>query len=169
MQYTDEFLALTQIGIALTGFMGIVITLRTGSLSALGAVTRARVQDLLILPLGVMFFALAPSIIAGFLANDELAWRSAMFLWAPYVVFACAQYFVATSFKQAKRWEIITLVPTVPLVLAMFATALGFYVEFIEEVYFFALVWVLLIAVLDFKELLFADEQSTEQPAGPAT
>ncbi len=40
MQYTDEFLALTQIGITLTGFMGIVITLRTGSLSALGAATR---------------------------------------------------------------------------------------------------------------------------------
>ena len=127
MQYTDEFLALTQVGVALTGFMGIVITLRTGSLSALGAVTRARVQDLLILPLGVMFFALAPSIIAGFLANGELAWRSAMFLWALYVVFACAQYFVATRFKQATRWEIITLAFAVLIVLAMFTTALGFY------------------------------------------
>ncbi len=168
MQYTDEFLALTQIGIALTGFMGIVITLRTGSLSALGAVTRARAQDLLILPLGAMFFALAPSIIAGFLANGEVAWRSAMFLWALYVVFAYAQYFVATRFKQATRWEIITLVRTAPLVLAMFATALGFYVEFIEEVYFLALVWMLLIAVLDFAELLFADEQSAEPPVGAA-
>ena len=65
MQYTDEFLALTQVGVALTGFMGIVITLRTGALSALGAVSRARVRDLLYLPLGVVFFALAPSIITG--------------------------------------------------------------------------------------------------------
>ena len=169
MQYTDEFLALTQIGIALTGFMGIVITLRTGSLSALGAVTRARVQDLLILPLGVMFFALAPSIIAGFLANGEAAWRSAMFLWALYVVFATSQYFVATGFKQAKRWEIITLAFAVLIVLAMFATALGFYVEFIEEVYFLSLVWMLFIAVLDFAELLFADKQSAEPPADSAT
>ena len=168
MQYTDEFLTLTQVGIALTGFMGIVITLRTGSLSALGAVSRARVRDLLILPLGVVFFALAPSIIAGFLANGEMAWRGAMFLWALYVVFGCAQYFVATGFKQAKRWEIITLAFAVPIVLAMFATALGFYVEFIEEVYFFSLVWVLFIAVLDFVELLFADEQSAEPPAGAA-
>ena len=100
MQYTDEFLALTQVGVALTGFMGIVITLRTGALSALGAVSRARVRDLLYLPLGVVFFALAPSIITGFLANGEVAWRSVMFLYALYTVFACSQYFVATGFKQ---------------------------------------------------------------------
>jgi len=102
------------------------------------------------------------------LANGEVAWRSAMFLWALYVVFSIAQFFLATGFKQAERWEVFTLALTVPLLLAMFATALGFYVEFIEEVYFLSLVWLLLNAVLDFAELLFADEQSTEQPAGVA-
>ena len=75
MEYASEFETLAQIAVGLAGFTGIITTLQDQGGKGNPAMRKARLGDLLLASLGVVFFALLPALFLGFAADEQLAWR----------------------------------------------------------------------------------------------
>ncbi len=161
MVYASEFQTLAQIAIGLAGFTGIITTLQDQSGKGNAAVRKARLGDLLLASLGVVFFALLPVLFQGLLATELAAWRLAQWLFVVYHGAIITAFMFAADLSQVTRLEWSVLPPAAVILIAQLATAMGYWSEAIETVYFAALIWFLFIAALAFCLLLLASDTAT--------
>jgi hypothetical protein len=160
MTPTDTFHSIAGIAVAFAGFTGIVLAVRKSVEARAAAIERSRLLDLLLASLGAIFFAYLPEVVSAFGVDESAGWRACALA---FVVYHTADVAVAAKIGghvvlTRSDW---ILVPTGALVMvAQWATGLGFFVEYVQAVYFVALLWLLFVAAYQFAQLLMAQDRA---------
>jgi len=160
MPYADEFRSLAEIAVALAGFTGIVVALERRSSPAYSGTNRARLRELLLASLGVLFFVFMPTLLAGAGVGDRWAYRTSQVPFAAYHVLLMALFFRSASITQLALAEWLLLPLGLATILLQLVTAFGFLSGRLHVVYLFGLLWLLFIACINFVVLLLGDENA---------
>ena len=159
VQYSDEMQTLAEIAISMAGFAGIITALQARSFRESNVVF-ARLRELLLTSIGVVFFAFVPTLLDGLLPGSSWALKGPQLIFAVYHVSLMYLFFSTAGFNEPSVWEWIAFPFAVTVVLLQFATGLGFYADYLAEAYFLALLWLLLIAAQNFISLLLRRRES---------
>jgi len=146
--------------VALAGFTGIVVALENYSSPNRPRPNRARLRELLLASLGVVFFALMPALLGGAIGDDRWGYRVSQLLLATYQLLLMALFFRSASVTSFNRAEWLAFPVGVLVILLQFVTVFGFLSERLYVVYFLALFWLLFIAALNFALLLLENENA---------
>jgi hypothetical protein len=157
MPYADEIRTLAEIAVALAGFTGIVVALERRSSSAHTGTNRARLRELLLASLGVVFFAFLPTLLAGAGVDDRWAYRASQVPFVAYHVLLMALFFRSASLTQLALTEWLPLPLALGTILLQLATAFGLLSNQLYVVYLLGLLWFLFIACINFVLLLLDD------------
>jgi hypothetical protein len=157
--YADEFRTLAEIAVSLAGFTGIVVTLERRSSEGRSLANRARLRELLLASLGVVFFAFIPTLLAGADGDDRWAYRASLLPFVAYQVLLVV-LFIRSTGTQLAFSEWLSAPVGLGSILLQFATALGFFADQVYHVYFLALLWLLFIACLNFVVLVLHVEDA---------
>jgi hypothetical protein len=157
MPYADELRTLAEVAVALAGFSGIVVALEDRFSPNQPRPNRARLRELLLASLGVVFFGLMPAILGGAAVDDEWGYRASQLLLAAYQLLLISLFSRSTGFTSLSRAEWLALPFGLSVVFLQFATVLGFLARQLHVVYFLALVCLLFVATLNFVLLLLED------------
>ena len=159
MPYADEIRTLAEIAVSLAGFTGIVVALESRSAKGHALANRARLRELLLASLGVVFFAFVPTLLAGAGGDDRWAYRGSLLAFAGYEVLLVA-LFVRSTGRQVALAEWLTAPAGMGVLLLQLATVAGLFPDHIHRVYFLSLLWLLLIACINFVVLLLHAEDA---------
>ncbi len=159
LTYAEEMRTLAEIAIALAGFSGVVMALKARQSLGDRKVDYARLRELLITSLVVVFFAFLPSMAAGVLGDSPWVWRGPQLLFGIVHVGAMALFMVTAGSEvtSASLWELATVPLALLVIVLQFATALGFFSDYLAASYLLALLWFLLIAAMNFSVLLLQE------------
>lgn len=160
MPYAEDLRSLAEIAVALAGFTGIVVALEGRSSPLLAGDRRARLRELLLASLGVVFFAFLPTLLAGATGDQGSAWRASQLVLAVYHLLLMVIFFRSTGIRAFARSEWLALPPATAVVALQLTTGLGFFPEQLEVAYLLALLWFLFIAGLNFVLLLLHEEDA---------
>jgi hypothetical protein len=159
VRYSSEMQTLAEIAIAMAGFAGIITALQARTFYQ-SSVIFARLRELLLTSIGVVFFAFIPTLLEGLLPGSRWALQGPQFLFAVYHVSLMYLFFSTAGFDEPSVWEWVAFPFAVAVVLVQFATGLGFFSDYLAEAYFLALLWLLLIAAQNFISLLLRQRES---------
>jgi O-antigen/teichoic acid export membrane protein len=158
--YADEFRTLAEIAVSLAGFTGIVVALERRSSKDHSIANRARLRELLLASLGVVFFVFIPTLLAGAGGDDRWAYRASLLPFAAYQVLLVVLFTRSTSVGQIALSEWLSAPVGLGIILLQLATAVGLLADQVHRVYFLALLWLLLIACINFVVLLLHVEDA---------
>ena len=159
MPYSDETQTLAEIAIAMAGFAGIITALKVSSYSKQTA-DYARMRELLLTSLGVVFFAFIPKLSSGFAESSFWIWQIPLLAFGSYQALLMAVYFRTAGFGSTLWYEWMLMPVAIGVVVSQFVVGAGCFSQFQAEVYFAALLWLLFIAANNFAILLLGDRKS---------
>jgi len=157
MPYADEIRTLAEIAISLAGFTGIVVALGRSSHSAYSNTNRARLRELLLTSLGVVFFAFLPTLLSGAGLGDRWAYRASQIPFVGYHLLLVTTFLRSVTITHLTLGEWLTLPPALGTIFLQLATSLGFLSDQLYVVYLLGLLWFLFIACTNFVVLLLDD------------
>ena len=166
MTSADTFHSIASIAVAFAGFTGIVLAVRGAVDARAAAIERSRLLDLLLASFGAIFFAYLPEMVSAFGVDEAVVWRASSLL---FVVYHTVEVFMAARIGgrvilTPSDW---ILMPTGGAVmLAQWATGVGFFGAYVQAVYFVALVWFLFVAAYQFAHLLMAYDRGSDRGEG---
>ena len=160
MPYADEFRTLAEIAVALAGFTGIVVALERRSSPGHSGTNRARLRELLLASLGVVFFVFIPTLLAGAGVDDRWAYRASQLPFGAYHVLLMVLFFRSASITQLALAEWLLLPFGLGTILLQLTTAFGVLANQLYVAYFLGLLWLLFIACINFVVLLLRDENA---------
>jgi hypothetical protein len=156
---------LAEIAIALAGFTGIVAVLGRRVRGEWAPLEWARLRDLLLASLGVVFFAFIPQLLHSVIPEIPTVWRISSGLFALYHLTIMSLFFRRSGIPSellrapSSTPSLVAFIftpPAVCVLLAQFAVAFGFVPSAAYFVYFLALLWLLFIGSLQFVILLLS-------------
>ena len=159
MTYADEFQNLAGIAIAMAGFAGIISALQSRPDPAWKG-RYARLRELLLLSLGVVFFAFIPTLLEGVLNDPVWALRAPQILCGIYHVSLALIFLKTSGLSERKPYEWMVVPLAIVVVLIQFVTGFGYLSDYLAEAYFLGLLWLLLVAANNFMLLLLRSENS---------
>jgi hypothetical protein len=157
--YADEFRTVAEIAVSLAGFTGIVVALERRSFKDRFSANRARLRELLLASLGVVFFVFIPTLLSGTGADDRWAYRASLLFFAAYQVLLVF-LFIRSTGTQLSLGEWLSAPVGSGIILLQLVTAAGLFADQVYRVYFLALLWLLFIACINFVVLLLHDEDA---------
>ena len=102
----------------------------------------------------MVFFALLPSLSAGFFGAGGWAWRAPQLLFGAYQASLMALFFASIRPGEINGLERILTVLGVAVISLQLLTGFGYLNEYLEEAYYLALLWLLLVAAFDFAAII---------------
>ena len=168
MPYSEDMRTLAEIAIALAGFAGVVLAIRSRRAIRDQKVNQARLRELLVTSFIVVFFAFFPPLMTGVLGDSPWAWRGPMLIFALAHLAALLSFMLAVGKEGSSDFSLaewLSLPGAAVVIFLQFATAFGNFPDYVPEIYLLALLWFLLIAAMNFGVLLIRDDGSeTETP-----
>ena len=162
MNEADTLQTFAEVGVALTGFTGVVVVFGRRAHGDWSPVELANLYDLLWASLNVVFFAFLPLVMVSIMTADAM-WRvvSGAFALAEILFFGHYWWRGARFFRDrvpAPTWGVRLAFIAIPLMIAApvtkAAVALGFWVSFAPFIYQASLFGFLLTAAVNFVFLL---------------
>ncbi len=171
MEIPELFQTFAEIGIAIAGFSGLIVSLRQ-SAGPLEGVQKFRLQVLLMLALGAVFLSLFPELLASFIAGERQVW---MICSLSALVFSLIflSWWVHTS-RQVYRvepeifnWFAFARMSTGHLVVVLLLVSVLFSALHMPQsaVFSIAIAWYLLHATQQFIRMLFIPARADLGPA----
>lgn len=152
----DTLQTLSEIGIAITGFAGIVAALDRRPHSEWSDIERINLYTLLTWSIATVFLAYVPSILHGLGGLVSHPWRTAHALFAIYHAWVFLRTFQGARMNGELRSPqvlILASIGTIPFTLEI-CSALGFADVFAPTLYVVAVLWFLFLAVTRFVVLV---------------
>jgi hypothetical protein len=159
----ETFLIIAQIAVALTGFIGITVTLRHGRDAGF---SRLLLASILQTTLGAALFAVVPDFLSHLL-TPAVMWRVACGSFGLYHLTIFARHiFRQHSLKQMSAVQRVVTVASVPIIGLKLSVGFGVLVAYAYSIYYLGLVWLLGIACYSFALILFHDEHAHASARG---
>ena len=151
----ESFLMIAQIAVALTGFIGVTVTLRHGRDAGF---SRLLLASILQTTLGAALFAVVPDLLSPLL-KPAVMWRVACGGFGLYHLTIFARHILRQrSLKQMGAVQIVVTITSLPVIGLKLGVGFGFFVAYAYSIYYLGLVWLLGIACYSFTLLLFHDD-----------
>lgn len=161
----ETFLIIAQIAVALTGFIGITVTLRQGRD---GSFSRLLLASILQTTLGAALFAVVPDFLSRLLASTVM-WRVACGSFGLYHLIIFGRHIVKQrSLKQMSAVQRVVTITSVAVIGLKLSVGLGYLVAYAYSIYYLGLVWLLGIGCYSFTLILFHEEEHVHASARSA-
>jgi len=159
----ETFLMIAQTAVALTGFIGITVTLRHGRD---GGFSRLLLASILQTTLGAALFAVVPDLLSPLLTPTSM-WRVACGSFGLYHLAIFARHILRQrSLKQMSAVQRAVTIASVPVIGLKLSVGFGVLVPFAYSIYSLGLIWLLGIACYSFTLILFHDEHAHDSTRG---
>jgi len=159
----ETFLIIAQIAVALTGFIGITVTLRHGRDAGF---SRLLLASILQTTLGAALFAVVPDLLSPLL-TPAMMWRVACGSFGLYHLVIFARHILRQrSLKQMSAVQLVVTIASVPIIGLKLTVGFGVLVAYAYSIYYLGLIWLLGVACYSFTLILFHDEHADDSAKG---
>jgi hypothetical protein len=156
MPVFDAYYAISNIAVALTGFIGIIVALQHKD----QRFPRLALSTIIATSVGAMLFAYLPELLQNLLGN-ELSWRVANGSFGLYHLFLIVNHQSRQlQFKANTPVQLlIVLLSLFPVVALKLAVGLGYFMAYAYDIYLLGLLWCIFIPAYLFAMILLPKNQ----------
>ena len=160
----DVLLTFAEVGIAIAGFTGIVVTLGKRAQGQWEDKDRYRLRDLLFASLGAGIFGFLPIVLTGANMSDAVALQYSAAVMVLYIVVGIMAFLRGATGKIG-AYSLALAVPTILIVAMLVLVGANIIYRVATFAYYLALFWLVLLSMANFARLLMADHAEESEPS----